>query len=161
VPLLETIPDLWPSDIGDVRVIAPATILRDQAARLGDKTGNLVIATVESSTEKPNFIHSFVISAPLLDGYTCRLLRVKHNLHFYPLEIFTDVGTPNFRAGTQDDLLRALGEVFGSAPVKKLIGSLIVQSRALVQTTKQGAAAGAATTTPVALDDSTAGKLKL
>lgn len=157
--LLDSIPDLWPSDIGDVRVIAPATILRDQATRLADKTSNLVTATIESTTEKPNFIHSFVISAPLLDGYTCRLFRLKHNLHFYPLEIYTDVGTPNFRAGTQDDLLRALSEVFGSAPVKKLIGSLIVQSRALVQSQPVNTKAALPASSP---DDSNAGtKLRL
>jgi hypothetical protein len=41
--------DLWPSDIAaNSNLRTPVTILKEQAALLGQKTDNLVIATVSS-----------------------------------------------------------------------------------------------------------------
>jgi hypothetical protein len=42
------------------------------------------------------------------------------------------VDGPNFRAGGQEDFLRALAEIFASAPVKRMIHSLIAQSRVTI-----------------------------
>ena len=48
-----------------------------------------------------------------MSNYAARIFRVKHGVNFYPLEVITEIDGPNFRAATQDDFLRALGEVFG------------------------------------------------
>ena len=126
----ETIPNLWPEDIGQTSMLAPLSILRDQAGKLGEKTGNVVRGAVETTTDKSkNFEHSFSLVAPALGNYTCRIFRVKHAVNFYPLEVLTDIDGPNFRAGGQEELLRALAEVFSSSPVKRIIHSLIAQSR--------------------------------
>ncbi len=131
------IPDLWPDDIGQTSITAPLSVLQQQANGLSDKTSGLVLAGIESTTERPsNFIHSFMLVAPKLNNYTARLFRVKHGVHFYPLEVITDLDGPNFRAATQDDFLRALTEIFTSAPLKKMIHSLIAQSRVAVQSPK-------------------------
>lgn len=126
------IPDLWPDDIAQVNAIPPLTVLQEQARMLAEKTGRLVCASVESAAERSqSFYHSFTLVAPSLGNYSARLFRVKHGVHFYPLEILTDVDGPNFRATSQDDFVRALSEIFSSPPVKKIVQSLIAQSRAL------------------------------
>jgi hypothetical protein len=125
------IPDLWPEDIAQTTVTAPVTILQQQAQILAEKTGGLVCVSVETATERTqSFLHSFSLIAPRLSNYSLRVFRVKHGVHFYPLEIMTDLDGPNFRAATQEDFVRALAEIFGSAPMRKMISSLIAQSRA-------------------------------
>ena len=129
-PPAAAIPNLWPDDIGDTSLTAPLSILLGQAQNLAHRTSGLVVASVETATERAsNFVHSFVVVAPALNNYAARIFRVKHGLHFYPLEVITEIDGPNFRAATQDDFLRALAEVFGSAPLKKMVHSLIAQSR--------------------------------
>ena len=124
------IPDLWPEDIGQTNITAPLSVLQQQARNLGEKTRGLVLGAVETATERgTSFVHSFLLVAPTLNNYTARIFRVKHGVHFYPLELITELDGPNFRAATQDDFLRALAEVFSTAPLKKMIHSLIAQSR--------------------------------
>jgi len=124
------IPDLWPDDIGQTSLTAPLSVLQQQARLLADKTGGLVLGAVESVTERASsFMHSFILVAPTLNNYTTRVFRVKHGVHFYPLEILTEIDGPNFRAATQEDFLRALTEIFSSVPLKKMVHSLIAQSR--------------------------------
>ena len=124
------IPNLWPDDIGETNLTAPLSILQAQAHNLSQRTGGMVMAGVETVTERSSsFVHNFVIVAPALNNYAARIFRVKHGVHFYPLEIITEIDGPNFRAATQEDFMRALGEVFGSAPLKKMVHSLIAQSR--------------------------------
>ncbi len=131
------IPDLWPEDIGQTTVTAPLSILQQHAQILAQKTDELVCATVESMTERAqSFIHNFTLVAPALNNYSLRVFRVKHGVHFYPLEIMTDLDGPNFRAASQDDFMRALGEIFSSAPMRKMISSLIAQSRVANQSKK-------------------------
>jgi hypothetical protein len=125
-----TVPNLWPDDIGETNLTAPLSILQTQAHNLAQRTGGLVVAAVETVTERASsFVHGFVIIAPSLNNYAARIFRVKHGVHFYPLEIITEIDGPNFRAATQEDFMRALAEVFGSAPLKKMVHSLIAQSR--------------------------------
>lgn len=125
-----SIPDLWPEDIGQTTVTAPLSVLQQQAQSLAQKTQQLVCANVETVTERAqHFVHSFTLVAPVLNNYCLRVFRVKHGVHFFPLEIMTDLDGPNFRAATQDDFVRALGEIFSSAPMRKMISSLIAQSR--------------------------------
>ena len=40
--MADTIPDLWPDNVGTTELVPPVTILRQQAALLGTKTQNLV-----------------------------------------------------------------------------------------------------------------------
>jgi len=125
-----TLPDLWPEDIGQTTLLAPLSILRDQAAKLGEKTGNIVRGAVDTSADRSrNFEHAFSVVAPTMGNFSCRIFRVKHAVNFYPLEVLTDIDGPNFRAGGQEEFLRALAEVFSSSPVKRMIHSLIAQSR--------------------------------
>ncbi len=82
--------DLWPSDIATQgKAIAPVTILRRQAALLGQKTGNLVEAEALGGDE---FKFSFSIVAPTLNDYRYRLFTISHSHEFYPLKIYLNAG---------------------------------------------------------------------
>jgi len=141
-----SIPNLWPDDIGETNLTAPLSVLQAQAHNLSQRTGGLVVAAIETVTERASsFVHSFVLIAPALNNYAARIFRVKHGVHFYPLEVITEIDGPNFRAATQEDFMRALAEVFGSAPLKKMVHSLIAQSRVA----KPAAGAPASPTTPL------------
>ena len=129
-PGAAAIPNLWPDDIGETSLVAPLSVLQTQAHNLAQRTGGLVVGAVDTVTERASsFVHTFTIIAPALSNYVARIFRVKHGVHFYPLEVITEIDGPNFRAATQDDFLRALGEIFASAPLKKMVHSLIAQSR--------------------------------
>jgi hypothetical protein len=87
--MLKTI-DLWPDDIATKRVRAPITILREQAAVLGQKTRNLVQGDVVNNPRTSTseyFTYDFYIEAPTLDSYSYKLLSVYHHISLYPLEI--------------------------------------------------------------------------
>jgi hypothetical protein len=106
--------DLWPSDIAaQGKAIAPVTILRRQAALLGQKTGNLVEAEVRATGPEAlggdefNFSFSFV--APTLNDYRYRLFTISHSHEIYPVKIFLNSGK------------RAEDRILMSAPVKHFL----------------------------------------
>jgi hypothetical protein len=78
--------DLWPSNIADANLTTPATILKQQAALLGEKTKQLVTGEVVTQTTGNLFVHSFYIAAPTL-GYKYELFQLHHGINFYPLTL--------------------------------------------------------------------------
>src|SRR3989442_9298254 len=66
------IDDLWPADIATAeQVVAPVTILKQQASLLGQRTKNLVEAVVETEPVDYGRImrHNFIIVVPPLSFY--------------------------------------------------------------------------------------------
>lgn len=155
------IEDLWPENINTkIKMIAPVTILRQQASLLGKKTKNIVegqveTKTVNDSSQEKLLEHSFYLVAPALDFYKYLLFRVQHGvMDWYPLKIFVDVidskslkekrwDTPNIKrrirlrasaqalgTETEEAFLEKLKDIFALEETKKAIGSLIAQSRA-------------------------------
>ena len=58
--------DLWPANIADSNLITPITILKEQAALLGEKTRQLVKGEVVTQATGNLFVHYFYIDAPTL-----------------------------------------------------------------------------------------------
>ena len=133
----------WPDEFGETQIVAPVTLLRQQAAQLGQKTRGMVEAQVGSMTEghplydaiskatgRPFFRHSFKIVAPSLDGYTYELFTIRHGIDLYPVQI-----VPGSFSGarpelqTEEDLLEWLKGVLGSDRTKRIVGSLLAQIR--------------------------------
>src|SRR5208282_1331360 len=80
--------NLWPEDFGVPKQVPPVTILRTQAALLGQRTKNIVEAEVKTAVSAPDeFMHSFNLVAPALDFYTYRLFFVTHGLALYPVKL--------------------------------------------------------------------------
>ncbi len=119
--------DLWPDDIGFSDVIPPATILRQQAALLSRKTKGLVVAEVNTVSDGDSFRHNFFLTAPALDNYRYSLIRVVHGIQLYPVHLQTG----EFAVEVKDEshLISALEKIFSSNETRRVLSSLIAQSR--------------------------------
>src|SRR5688572_3961730 len=86
--------DLWPEDITTVAVKSPATILREQALKLGGRTNGVITATVASFSGQfghETLIHHFRLSVPLLSNYRYKLFSIAHDVSdMYPIYLLTD-----------------------------------------------------------------------
>ena len=122
--------DLWPDTIGTnlPDTSAPVFILREQAALLGKKTKNLVIAEVETNVSpKANehaFIHDFYIVAPTLN-YRDTLFYIVHGTLLYPISMYKD--SDCHEAETEEVFTTVLELIFHSAKTKQIINALISQ----------------------------------
>jgi len=121
--------DLWPSDIGIVTLVTPVSILREQAAFLGEKTGNLVQAEVKTTSNGPSVVHSLYLIAPAMGGYRYRLLSAAHNVEVYPLNINFEPTSVSIMVETEDEFTEYLGELLSSEKTINIVKSLVAQSR--------------------------------
>jgi hypothetical protein len=123
--------NLWPTDFGQEQQLAPVAILREQATALGERTQNIVVGRVNTMATALGFRHVFsVYCAPL--GYQQELFSVDHQVQFYPARITVkgqfDQET-RLEAKDPDVFTEKLAEVFASEPVKKIVRSLLAQSK--------------------------------
>lgn len=140
--------DLWPDNVDKPTIKAPVSILREQATLLGQKTNNVVEATVErvesvwwASVDELKY--AFLIVAPLLQGYRYRLFIMAHSLEFYPIKMVLETNIYReilqkesefprekdiFLIHPQEEFLKILGMIFGASKTIKVIHSLIAQS---------------------------------
>jgi len=125
--MADSIPDLWPQDIGEASLQTPVTILRQEAALLGEKTNQLVTAEVTTQSQGQTFLHSFVIVAPALDNYKYELFKVQHGISFYPMTVIVQGGGNNI--GSQAQFIEILRMIFTSPNTKNIVQSLIAQIR--------------------------------
>lgn len=137
--------DLWPADIIDTdnQIVAPVTILKEQATILGQKTKNQIIGEIGSDTITGKICHYFYITAPSI-SYKYQVFRTEGDAFLYPLNITIDedifseamkevklpVGPKNtFIVNNEDELKLCLRHVFASQKVKKLISALFATIR--------------------------------
>ncbi|MFO0587536.1 MAG: hypothetical protein U0441_08355 [Polyangiaceae bacterium] len=125
--------DMWPSAEelnAEPKDRPPLIILREQAARLGEKTKNVVEGKVDvwalPGTSTLRIVLSLV--APALEGYEYVLLQADQPADSYPvrLEFEGDKWVANDEAGFK----QYLTTLFSSARTRKIINNLIVQSSA-------------------------------
>lgn len=124
--------DMW----GDFQVQSlrvPVQLLREQAAALGPRTKNLVVAEVSTSTRRDQFRHGLELVVPALDDYRYHLLSLIHDIHMYPLvlEYDGDSELSAVEVSSEDDLNRALQKALSSEKTKRIINNLIGQASAL------------------------------
>ena len=128
--------NLWPEDIDVSEVIAPVTILKEQASLLGERTKNLVEGRVTPNNDNflytTDFVYDFDLVAPALNNYRYRLFTIEHNVDLYPLFIrnFEAFAVPRLEVPNEEEFLTRLAEIFSSRKAKSVIKSLIAQSRA-------------------------------
>lgn len=138
--------DLWPKEIGTVKIKSPVAILREQASLLGQKTKNIVTAEVsEGDGERGTFSYFFHIVAPALGNYRYKLLSISHEISLYPLEvnvedaIFDEIDNTlkNYRdesefqylvADSEEKFIKILRAVLGSKKSFQVITALLSQS---------------------------------
>jgi hypothetical protein len=127
--MADVMQNLWPTDFEEPPVLTPVAILRQQGQALGQRTQNIVVGRVKTYTIPQGFRQTFELwCAPL--GYATEFLWVDHGIDLYPATIHVpgQEGQP-MGAGNPDELGEKLKQVFASARSKKIIGSLLAQSK--------------------------------
>jgi hypothetical protein len=126
-------PSLWPEDIAVTDAVAPVVILKEQASLLGQRTQNLVEARVHPGqlhyVGYP-FVYYFELVAPALDNYRYRLFGISHGVEFYPVRIEFEEFDGYRDAISESEFMDELAKIFSSERTKRIISSLIAQSKA-------------------------------
>ena len=129
------IPDLWPPEVAQVKVLTPLLILRHQAGLLRQRSANLLEADVVTRFDQERHVdvfHSLDVIVPALDRLQVSLACVRHNkIRVYPAyldrEECTNRSEQN-RCSTQAEFVRKLGELLGSEDTRSVIESLLAQA---------------------------------
>jgi hypothetical protein len=116
--------DLWPPDIADEIPVTPASILKAQASRIGEKTKNIIEGRVDTTSSGEGMVHSFRLVAPALDNYSYELFRITHSIRLYPVTVMYSGRSLR----SEQELVAWLRELLSSPETKRIVGSLIAQS---------------------------------
>jgi hypothetical protein len=138
--------DLWPEITSLNAVRSPVVILREQAALLGQKTNNIVQASVSGESKSNLFWYHFYIVAPALNNYHYKLMRIHHGIDLYPAyfhldsDVYKEIGeqfkTTDFEgstdeshimAGSETEFIDILRLVFNSKKTIQVITFLMSQ----------------------------------
>ena len=112
--MTEKIPDLWPQDFGVTEITTPLHILKRQATALAEKTKGILQGAVQSSIMGGGelFTHEFLIKAPIIGGYTYKLLTAYHKISFYPIQITFHAKNLAFEAKDEEGFEATLTQIF-------------------------------------------------
>ncbi len=143
--------DLWPNDIDAQVAKAPVSVLKAQAALLGQKTDNLVEAKVKNFTKdgKASFEYQFFLESKVI-GYSYRLFSVLYSINLYPVLFVLDSdiqkellqkrllekyknsteGKNSFWVQSEEEFIDLLGEILKSDKTKQIIRALLAQVEA-------------------------------
>jgi hypothetical protein len=131
---METSTNLWP-DFTKAVTRSPKTVLKEQANFLGEKTKNVVVAKVESTSSlsiesKQYFTHSFNLFVPSLK-YKYELFSITHNVASYPCSIFYRGDSPKILdviqplVNDEQELMEVLKIIFSDQETTNIISSLL------------------------------------
>jgi hypothetical protein len=127
--------DLWPADLAKQNVQTPVSILRAQAAHLGQKTSNLVEGRVDTLSREGRIYHRFLLVAPALDNYSYELFRISHEATMYPIVVEEEPrASDNLRINTrkmlssEDEFVDWLRSALSSEQTRRVVESLFSQS---------------------------------
>jgi len=116
--------DLWGNLDTEAPSRTPLSILKEQATLLGQKTGNVVEASVKTIALSNTFVHRLLLVAPALDNYTYELLKFIQPIQLYPVSISEDL-----RLDDEESFVKWLGEKLSSNETHRIIANLLSQSR--------------------------------
>lgn len=125
--------NLW-GDLGlEEPVKTPTEILKEQAVMLTSLTNGILNGSVSVEGHGKHFDIILSIIAPAIGGYKLDILRVEHDLNDYPVEIINliDDQRREHYCSDEQELLEALGKILGSEQIRRIIRSLVAQSRAV------------------------------
>ena len=132
--------NLWPEDIAVTDVVAPVSIMKEQASLLGERTKNLVEGRVTPGADSAakvdlllenRFRYDFDLVAPALNNYRYRLFSILHGLNFYPLTLESaPLDSGPIQVTNEEQFLTWLEAIFSAEKTKTIISLLIAQSRA-------------------------------
>ena len=123
---------LWGDLEGLPEMKAPSLYLIEQGKILKKMTKDLLSFKVYNDTPYENtFVCTFYIVAELLNDYKYQLLSIYYGFEIYPLELHDAANNQKYKCYKESDYLDTLEKVFTSDQVRKIIASLISQSKAV------------------------------
>jgi hypothetical protein len=109
---------------------SPVMQLKEQAALLGDKTGGLVRASVQSNSDGDGgFTTALLLWSPYIEGYRYRLLELAYPVGYYPLKI--RAGDELHEARNQGEFTGLLMKVLSSERTAKIVEAIMAQATAV------------------------------
>lgn len=118
----------------DSSVKPPIAVLKELAQGLETKTKGLLLCKVDQTVWTDKFELEFYITAPSLNDYSYKVFSLKHDLNFYPLDVYEPRGggmlssSSSFStAKDQKELEEILKTIFSSSQVKRVINGLLAQ----------------------------------
>lgn len=126
---MTTTDNLWPEFALDEVIRSPKTILNEQAEFLAKGTKNLLTANVRTAPSNGGgILYFFEIIAPNLNGYKYSLFYIlQRDVFFYPCNF-----NGQFDIDSEEMLLHELKDLFNADSTKKVISSLLAQSKSEV-----------------------------
>jgi len=122
--------DLWPDFQAPEAITSPVFLLKEQAAKLQQKTKGLVRAGLRpASAPDGSFWVGFDLSSPALGEYTYRLFEVTYAPQLFPVTLTAaDVA---HKAQTLDEFKTLLETVLQSPRTKQVVEAIMAQATAL------------------------------
>jgi hypothetical protein len=107
----------------------PKMVLEEQARLLTEATGSVLQGEVDVDPLGTSFVITLNVLAPALGRHRYALLRVQHDLNLYPLEVKDNIQNASHTCESEEGFLSVLEKILSSAEVRKILGTLISQSR--------------------------------
>lgn len=130
---MTTTDSLWPEFALDEVIRSPKMILNEQAEFLAKGTKNLLTGNIKSYIDDVgDLVHDFSIVVPNLNGYKYNLFTIYHDtVLIYPCFVRDNGHDENGWSEVDDEneLLNELKQIFNSDKTKKVIRSLVSQSK--------------------------------
>jgi hypothetical protein len=119
---------LWPTDLIESTGDTPEDILQVQARDLTEKTRGMIEGRIEKGSQGDWVILDLLLVVPSLDDYAYQLLKIRHKVPAYPLEIIEGAAktTP---ARSRQEFEGALARIFASDATRRTIGDLMAYAK--------------------------------
>jgi hypothetical protein len=122
--------DLWPDFQAPETVSSPVFLLKEQAAKLKEKTKGLVLAGLRpASAPDGSFWVGFDLYSKALGEYTYRLFEVTYPPQLFPITLTAGDGAQT--AQTLDQFKAILESVLRSPRTKQVVEAIMAQATAL------------------------------
>ena len=122
---------LW-GDLGNLEEVpTPKSHLNEQAQILSELTKYILRGEVTQEIS-PTGVFRFELSivAQKLNNYSRTILEVEHEIEPYPLEVYDQENDERYECKDENAFLEALKEILSSPRVRRVMSSLISQSKA-------------------------------
>ncbi len=118
--------DLWPNDLVKPVHSSPIAIMKEQALRLGAKTGELVQGDVRPEMDDRWVNLIFEVVMPLLENYRFKVFKDAYPADkVYPLHIYVPGNPTPIEIKDVDEFIQNLKTILNSDNVKNMISSLV------------------------------------
>lgn len=127
---MSTAKSMW-GDLSDLETVrTPKAILVEQAIFLTKATSNVLVGDVKdvSAPLTKEFVYDFNIVVPALNNYIYTVLRIEHEIDFYPLMLRCGDFDNGEICGNEQAFCGAVEAILSSTELKRIISRLVSQA---------------------------------